>query len=310
MPQSFFKDLPILVTGGAGFIGSHIVEQLIENGAQVTVLDNFSTGCLENLKAVKSSVTIINGDINDFETCLKATQNAVIIFHLAALICVPESIENPEVYFQTNIIGTLNLLRAAKKNKVKRFVFSSSAAVYGPCDQPCIETMPCSPQSPYGHSKLIGEQLCKQFYATDNIESIILRYFNVYGPRQNPHSAYAGAVAKFRLNMLTNNPITIFGDGSQTRDFIPVQTVAQINLNLAQAPTPLVASSIFNVATGASQTLLELINQLKKEFPEFSAGYRLSPERPGDIKHSQANCIKLATMLKQIKTNHDNHRKI
>ncbi len=295
--KQFYSHKKVLVTGGAGFIGSHLTETLVNYGAEVTVLDNLSTGSLENLSTVKNNITFIEGDIVDYQTCLNATHEQEIIFHLAAFISVPESINNPQNCFKTNVIGTMNLLQAATENQCSRLIFSSSAAVYGPQTEPCSEEMPCRPQSPYGHSKLIGEQLCAQFYKTCGIETVMLRYFNVHGPRQNPNGAYAAAVAKFTENMKHNKPITLFGNGKQTRDFVPVEKVVTANLTVGMAPEANVAGQIFNVASGKSTSLLQLIEQLKKQFPQFTAGITFAPARLGDIKYSHADVSKLKQLF-------------
>ena len=195
--------------------------------------------------------------------------------------------------------GTFNLLEAARQNGVQRFVFSSSSAVYGPTLETCNELTPCNPTSPYGFSKLIGEYLCKQYAVNFGIETVCMRYFNVYGDRQNPNGQYAAVVAKFRESMANNQPITIFGDGLQTRDFIPVEQVAQTNLALGMLPAKNVSGEIFNVATGKSISVIELFQLLSKEFPNYSYKPTFLPERAGDIKHSTADCSKLQKNLVQ-----------
>jgi nucleoside-diphosphate-sugar epimerase len=296
--QSYYKDKQVLVTGGAGFIGSHIVESLVSYGAQVTVLDNLSTGNIENIAHLLDKIMFVHGSITDSRTCLDASRNKSHIFHLAAFISVPQSIENPKLCHEINVTGTFNLLEAAHLNNVQRFVFSSSSAVYGTADGPCSETTPCNPTSPYGFSKLIGEYLCKQYAQNFGLETVCLRYFNVFGQRQNPNGAYAAVVAKFKDLMQHHKPITIFGDGLQTRDFIPVQQVAYTNLLLGMLPAHTVSGELFNVASGTSITLLELLNTLKIEFPNYTLAPNFAPERPGDIRHSTAVCTKLQTLVK------------
>jgi nucleoside-diphosphate-sugar epimerase len=290
--MNFFSGLTVLVTGGAGFIGSHIVEKLVNLGAHVTVLDNLSTGSLDNLQNVKGHFNFIHGDINNFEDCRKACAGQKIVFHLAAKISVAESIKNPAPCYETNVVGTLHMLQACVAQNVQRFVFSSSAAVYGAQENPCHEEMVCRPESPYGTSKLLGELLCKDFYQQHNLETVCLRYFNVYGERQNPNGTYAAVVAAFKNCMQKQKPITIFGDGMQTRDFISVDEVANANITLAAAQKNLVAGQIFNIGTGTSITLLELIEKLKKDFPGYQEPIEFLPARTGDIKHSQAVCEK------------------
>jgi UDP-N-acetylglucosamine/UDP-N-acetyl-alpha-D-glucosaminouronate 4-epimerase len=292
-----YKNKKVLVTGGAGFIGSHLVEKLVDLDAQVTVLDNLSTGSLENLAHVKASITFIEGDIIDVNLCHNVAHDQDYIFHLAAFISVPESVKNPQRCYQTNILGTLYLLQAAHESQVKRLIFSSSAAVYGNQGATCTEDMKCKPESPYGYSKLIGECLCREFHKTFNLDTVMLRYFNVYGPRQNPHAPYAGVVAQFRETMQHNKPLSIFGNGTQTRDFIPVEKVVKANLTLGIAPKHRVSGQVFNCAVGKSISLLELIERLKEEFPDFNAEITFNPARPGDITHSRADTSRYQKIL-------------
>jgi len=290
--KNFYKDTPVLVTGGAGFIGSHIVHKLVELGAQVTVLDDLSSGNIENLKDITHKINFLCDSIVDMNACLKATKNQKVIFHLAAFISVPESIEDPKRCHEINVDGTFNILEAARINNVKRFVFSSSAAVYGPTEHTCKENMPFDAQSPYGTTKAIGELYCKQFATNFGLNTVVLRYFNVFGPRQNPNGAYAAVVAKFTDLMKKNKPVTIFGDGLQTRDFIPVADVVNANLTVAILDQSQMNGQVFNVGTGKSINLLELIDMLKKDFPEYTHEPLFKPARAGDIKHSSADCSK------------------
>lgn len=288
----FYKDLPVTVTGGAGFIGSYIVEKLVNLGAKVTVIDNLSSGTLKNLKPVKDKIRFINKNIENLDDCIQATKDSAVIFHLAAFISVPDSIKNPQLCHKINVDGTFNILEAARINNVQRLVFSSSAAIYGPTSQICKENMPYNPQSPYGTSKVIGELLFKQYYTNFGLKTVVLRYFNVFGERQNPNGAYAAVVAKFSDLIKNNQSLTIFGDGLQTRDFIPVEDVAEANLALAMLPEAQMNGQIFNIATGRSINLLELIDILKKKFPKYSGDILFKPARTGDIKHSCADCAK------------------
>jgi len=288
----FYQDLPVLVTGGAGFIGSYVTEMLVEAGAQVTVIDNLSSGNISNLKKIKNKIRFIKKSIEDIGACIEATEGQSIVFHLAAFISVPDSIKNPKLCHKINVDGTFNLLEAAKINKVDRFLFSSSSAVYGNFEGICKENVACNPQSPYGTSKRIGELLCKQYSDNFGLKTVILRYFNVFGNRQNPNGAYAAVVAKFRDLMNKNLPITIFGDGMQTRDFIPVEYVAKANATLAMLEDEKMTGQIYNIATGKSINLLELIDILKKEFPKYKRIPIFKPTRTGDVKHSAADCSK------------------
>lgn len=294
--KNFYKDTRVLVTGGAGFIGSHIVHKLVDLGAQVTVLDDLSSGNLENLKDIKHKINFINKSIVNLDSCLQATANQKVIFHLAAFISVPESIEDPKRCHEINVNGMFNILEAARLNNVKRFVFSSSAAVYGPTENICKENMPFDAQSPYGTTKAIGELYCKQFATNFGLNTIVLRYFNVFGERQNPDGAYAAVVAKFTDLMKQDKPVTIFGDGLQTRDFIPVADVVEANLTVAMLDDHEMNGQVFNIGTGKSINLLELVNMLKKDHPSYDQEIQFKPARAGDIKHSSADCSKYQSL--------------
>lgn len=293
--KQFYTNKKVLVTGGCGFIGSHVAEKLVNLGAHVTILDDLSTGSLENIHTIQDKVTFMHASITDKESCLQATRNQDVIFHLAAFISVPDSIQNPMQCHEINVDGTNNLLEAARANGVERFVFSSSAAVYGTRDSACVETDPCNPESPYGLSKLVGELYCQQYAKTYGLKTVCLRYFNVWGPRQNPNGAYAGVVAKFTEQMKKNAPITIFGDGSQTRDFVPVETIAYANIFLGSMAHT-VSGNVFNIATGKSATLLDLIDQLKVMYPDYQQPVQFAPARAGDIQCSIANNAKFAAL--------------
>lgn len=287
--ENFYKNRNVLVTGGAGFIGSHLVEKLVALNSNVTILDDLSTGTLENLKNDIDKIKFINGSIVDFQTCNRATENIDTVFHLAAYTSVPGSLKNPDLCNKINVIGTINILEASRQNKVKQFIFSSSSAVYGNLEGICSEEAQCNPTSLYGLSKLIGEHYCKTYSSLFNINAISLRYFNVYGSKQNPKGEYAAVRAKFKENMAHNVPISIYGDGQQTRDFVPVENVVEANLLLATA-SQTNNGNVFNIASGKSITILQLIEELKKEFPNYNIPVSFSPARAGDIKISQANC--------------------
>ncbi len=293
---SFYQNVPVLVTGGCGFIGSHLVEKLVAYGAQVTILDDLSSGSANNIAAVADKVTLLKGSITNFETCLAATENKAIIFHLAAFISVPESTEKPHTCHEINVLGTQNLLEAARINHVKRFVFSSTCATYGDSQSECHETTPTAPTSPYGFSKLIGEIYCKEYAQVFDMETVAMRYFNVYGARQNPHSSYAGVIAKFSYNMEHNLPLIIFGDGMQTRDYVPVKKIIEANIFLGMIDKDYVQGKLFNIATGKSITILELINILKEQYPSYNEKIIFMPPRPGDVKHVSANCAEYDTL--------------
>jgi nucleoside-diphosphate-sugar epimerase len=298
--EEYYKNQPVLVTGGAGFIGSHLVEQLVKYGAHVTVLDNLSTGKQENLANVQDRITFINKSVTDFRATQEATKNQTTIFHLAALVSVVESLENPSRCQDINVTGTFNMLEAARLNNVRNFFFASSSAVYGQQTKPCSEQTLANPESPYGYSKLMGELLCKQYAQSYGIKTVMGRYFNVFGPRQNPHGTYAGVVAKFTKLMEDNHPITIFGDGGQKRDFIPVEHVVQASLTLAAQPQEQVKGEAFNIASGASISVLELFKKLQTNYPHYCHAPQFSPARAGDIYSSEANCKKYNTLLAHI----------
>lgn len=292
MNENEYKNLPILVTGGCGFIGSHLVEKLLALGAHVTVIDDLSTGTLANIHNTQNNITFINASITDFDACLAAVKNQKIIFHLAAMISVADSVEDPVKCHHINVDGTFNILEAARAAGINRFVYSSSAAVYGNIEGLCSENTPCLPVSPYGFSKRIGELYCQQYAHVLGLETVILRYFNVFGPRQNPRGAYAGVVAKFDQHMRENKPITIYGDGKQTRDFVPVDAIVNANITLG-AHKAIKPGDIYNVATGQSISILELVDRLRQQHPHFSGEIRFEPARSSDISDSRADCSKL-----------------
>lgn len=297
--QNFYNNKRVLVTGGAGFIGSHLVEKLTSLGARVTVLDNFSTGNLTNLKSVAHIITLLYSDIRSPYSCLKATYQQDIIFHTAAFTSVPESIKNPSLCHITNVEGTKHLLEGCKKNNVKTFILSSSSAVYGNKPEVCVESdFPC-PQSPYAVSKYEAETLCQKYTAEHELNTAILRYFNVYGERQNPHGAYAAVVARFKQQLLTGQPVTIFGDGTQTRDFVHVSTVVEANLILGMNSA--LRGEVFNIGSGKSVNLFQLIEQLEQELNVKRADITFLPSRQGDIVNSTANCEKYKTVCGQAK---------
>lgn len=296
--QQFYSNKRILVTGGAGFIGSHLVEKLIGLGAHVSVLDNFSTGNLANLKSVAHAITLLYSDIRSPYSCIKATYQQDIVFHAAAFTSVPESLQSPDLCHKVNVDGTRYLLEGCKKNNIKNFIFSSSSAVYGNKSEICLESDYPSPQSPYGMSKNEAESLCKQYSLDGSVGTTILRYFNVYGERQNPNGQYAAVVARFKQQLLSGQPLTIFGDGTQTRDFIHVSKVVDANLALGMSQNH--QGDIFNIGSGKSVNLLELIEQLERELEVKRSGITFLPARHGDITHSKANCEKY---LKSYPTN-------
>lgn len=271
-----------LITGGAGFIGSHIARALLEQGADVRVLDNFSSGKRENLKGL--NVEILEGDLRDASTVTRAVRGVEVIFHEAAFVSVPESMEKPQECLDVNVMGTSMLFEAARKAGVGRVVIASSAAVYGDSDaMPLVENTPLKQLSPYAVSKRIDEMYAELFTNQFGLEVAALRYFNVYGPRQRPDSMYAAAVPIFIRRMLDNKPITVYGDGGQTRDLINVRDVVQANLLASQHPAA--PGQIFNVCTGVETRILDLLDILYKLFP--NAPKHIHAEtRAGDIYRS------------------------
>jgi UDP-glucose 4-epimerase len=288
--RTFYQGKRVLVTGGAGFIGSHLIEKLVEYGAYVTVLDNFSTGKLSNLKKVLSNIIIFYADICAPESVMKATNHHDIIFHQAAFASVPESFNNPSLCYKVNVEGTKMLLEGCIKNNVKTFILASSSAVYGNRNTACKEDDLPNPESPYAQSKRDAELLCQRFAQQHNITTACLRYFNVFGPRQDPNGSYAAVVAKFSHNLQNKEPLTIFGDGKQTRDFISVHDVVQANLAIGMLKH--LRGEVFNVGSGKSMNLLELVELLEQQLNTKRAGISFLPARKGDIVHSTAYCEK------------------
>lgn len=271
-----------LITGGAGFIGSHIANTLLQNGKQVRILDNFSSGKKENIKDL--DVEIIEGDLRHDEDIAKAVKGVDVIFHEAAFVSVPESMEKPQECFDINISGTSKLFESARRSGVKRVVVASSAAVYGDSESyPLSEDTPLKQLSPYATSKRVNEMYAELFTNQFGLEVVALRYFNVYGPRQRPDSMYAAAVPIFIRRMLDNKPITIFGDGGQTRDLVNVKDVVQANLLASEHPKA--AGQIFNVCTGVETKLLDLLDILYELFPNAPKHIHAEP-RAGDIYRS------------------------
>lgn len=283
----YYKGKEVLVTGGAGFIGSHIAEALVAAGAQVSVLDNFSTGTVENLRAIMHKVHLLPHDITSFHNCLRATFKKSHVFHCAAMVSVQQSIAAPSLCDYINVDGTKHVLEACRINKVGHVLFSSTAAVYGNNAGPCREQMALDPLSPYASSKLIGEELCKSYAKEHGIKTCALRYFNVYGPRQSATSDYASVVPRFVSALQKQMPLTIYGDGTQTRDFVPVEDIVRANLLCGMLENK--AGDILNIATGKSISLLDLIAKLEKDLGVSAAQINFLPSKPGDIKHSSAD---------------------
>ena len=289
-----------LVTGGAGFIGSHIVESLLEQGHHVRVLDNFSTGQHENIEALKqrfngNKLEVLEGDVRDASRVGDAVRGVNIIFHEAAFVSVPQSMDEPQNCFDVNISGTSQLFDAARRAGVSRAVVASSAAVYGESDAlPLVEATPLQPKSPYAVSKRVNEMYAELFTNSFGFEVVALRYFNVYGPRQRPDSMYAAAVPIFARRLLDNKAVTIFGDGGQTRDLINVHDVVRANLIAAEHPKA--AGQVFNICTGVETRLLDLLDVMYELLPNAPT-HELSAPRAGDIYRSVGSPQKAADLM-------------
>lgn len=284
-----------LITGGAGFIGSNIVEELVRQGERVRVLDNFSTGKRENIAPFLEDIELIEGDLRHLDTVRQAVQGVDYVLHQGALPSVQKSIDYPLDTNEANVRGTLNLLVAARDVGVKRVVYASSSSVYG--DTPTLpktEEMRPAPLSPYAVSKLAGEHYCQVFYQVYGLETVALRYFNVFGPRQDPTSQYAAVIPKFITAMLRGEQPTIYGDGEQSRDFTYVSNVVQANLLAATAPD--VGGQVFNIACGQRYSLLELVATINRILGTDIAPVHTAP-RVGDIKHSLADIAKARERL-------------
>jgi nucleoside-diphosphate-sugar epimerase len=278
-----------LVSGGAGFIGSRLVRNLVEQGVRVRVLDNYSTGRPDILADLGKKVELVEGDIRNAVACRNACRGADTVFHLAALVSVPQSVADPVQSDGINAGGTLSLLLAARDCGVRRFVFSSSAAIYGDTDViPTTESVLPIPTSPYGVQKLTGEHYARNFSLLYGIESVALRYFNVYGPGQDPASPYAAAIPKFMVRLLRGEAPSVYGDGEQTRDFCFVEDVAQANVCAARTADPSAVGGAFNIGSGTRVSLNDLLPRIQ-ECIGTALDVRYEPVREGDIKHSGAD---------------------
>jgi UDP-glucose 4-epimerase len=284
-----------LVTGGAGFIGSNIVEHLIAQGAKVRVVDNFSTGKRENLEHFKKQIDIREVDICDLPELRKAVQGCDYIFHQAAIPSVPKSVIDPISSHNADVTGTLHVLWAAKAASVKRVIYAASSSAYGESEElPKRENMPPQPISPYGLMKYVGEEYCRIFTLLYGLETVSLRYFNVFGPRQDPTSQYSGVLSRFITVMLRGESPVIFGDGEQSRDFTYVSNVVKANMLACQSTRAV--GKVYNVACGTRFDLKEVVKILNRILGTTLQPVHNSP-RPGDIRHSQADIRRAASDL-------------
>ena len=284
-----------LVTGGVGFIGSHIAETLLARGDSVRVLDNFTTGKRENIAAIAQDVEIIEADLRDVSRVGEAVRGMDVVFHSAAFVSVPQSMEQPQECFDVNVGGTHLLLESARRAGVRRVVLASSAAVYGESDAlPLLEETPLQPKSPYALSKRVNEMYAELFTNQFDLEVVALRYFNVYGPRQRPDSMYAAAVPIFIRRLLDGKGVTIYGDGGQTRDLINVRDVVRANLVASEHPAA--PGQIFNICTGIETRIIDLVEVLQDLFPSAPAP-TFAPVRSGDIYRSIGSPQKAADLI-------------
>lgn len=286
----------VLVTGGAGFIGSNLTEELLKQGAKVIVLDNLITGFKENLEEIKGDFDFIEGDINDDDKLRKSLEGVEIVFHQAALPSVPRSVEDPVETHQACVNGTFNLLLKSKESGVRRVIYAASSSAYGNQKTlPKVETMLPMPFSPYAGAKLMGEYYCQIFSQVYGLEAICLRYFNVFGPRQNPSSQYSGVISRFIDSLMSGVKPVIYGDGEQSRDFTFIANV--VDANIKAAATSKGIGEVINVANGERITLNELFDVLKKITGKEEIEAEYLSERTGDVKHSQADNTKAKICL-------------
>ncbi|MFH1309440.1 MAG: SDR family oxidoreductase [Candidatus Omnitrophota bacterium] len=280
----------VIVTGGAGFIGSHLVDYLVEKGCEVTVIDNFSTGRRSNLKHIISNIRLVEADVTNFEAILPHFQNKDIVFHLAALADIVPSIVNPLNYYRSNVNGTINVMEAVRLSKVKKVVYSASSSCYGiPSEEPrpTSETDPINPQYPYAHTKFLGEEIVLHYGKIYEMPVVSLRLFNVYGPRSRTSGTYGAVFGVFLAQKLKNSPYTVVGDGTQTRDFIYVRDVAHA---FAKAGFSDVKNEVFNVGSGNPQSVNKLVSLLGGDKIHI-------PKRPGEPEYTWADISKIAERL-------------
>jgi len=278
----------VLVTGGAGFIGSHIAEALVKSGARVRVIDNLSTGHLRNLEAVSAKIDFLEGDLADEAVARQCVEDVELVFHEAALPSVPRSVANPRETHLASVEATFNLLLAAKEKRVRRLVYAASSSAYG--DQPTlpkVESMRPEPLSPYAAAKLVGEYYCQVFMRSYGLETVCLRYFNIFGPRQDPSSPYSGVISQFIDRLLKAERPTIYGDGEQTRDFTYVSNAVEANLLAAQTERGI--GTVINIANGEQVTINRLFQIIRQMTGRDEIEPEYQPARTGDVMHSLAD---------------------
>ena len=276
-----------LVSGGAGFIGSHLAEGLVNRGKNVRVIDNFATGKRKNIEHILDKIELIEGDIRKPQDCKKAMQDVCVVFHEAAIPSVPKSVEDPVLSHRSNVDGTFNMLMAARDAGVKRFVYAASSSAYGDTEvSPKHEKIIPRPKSPYAVAKLVGEYYLRSFYECFKLQTISIRYFNVFGPRQDPKSQYAAAIPAFVTAILQDKQPTVYGDGEQSRDFTYIENVVEANLLAAAVPET--HGEVVNVACGQSVTVNAIIKKINELLGKDIKPIYV-PSRPGDVKHSLAD---------------------
>ena len=284
-----------LVTGGAGFIGSNICQELAAQGRSVRVVDNLSTGKLDNLEEVMDRLEFVRADVCDADAMKAAMEGVSYVLHQAAIPSVPRSMKEPLKVNEANVIGTLTVLESARKQGVKRVVFASSSSVYGDSETlPKREEMPSSPKSPYAVTKAVGEQYCRLYHSAFGVPVVVLRYFNVFGPRQDESSYYAGVICKFASALLDGREVTIYGDGGQSRDFTYISNV--VNANLKACTSPSAAGALMNIGAGEETTINELVGILS-EIIGVKARIDHTDPQPGDVRHSKADITRARDLL-------------
>lgn len=294
--QEGFKDKTALVTGGAGFIGSHIADKLVEVGAKVKIIDDFSEGKEENIRQIIDKIELVKGDIRDLDLLRNITKGVNFVFHEAARRSVPKSVDDPLTYNDVNVTGMLNLLLASYESKVQRLIYASSSSIYGEIDkkQPQKETSEAKLVSPYAATKIAGEYYCRVFNETYKLQTVSLRYFNVFGPRQSLESQYAVVIPKFINCIMNDEQPPIHGDGLQSRDFTHVSNV--VGANLLSALKQEAAGEVFNVAIGETYNLLQLVDNINKILGK-DVKPKFTPPRQGDVRYTWADISKAKKLL-------------